>query len=150
MNNISITWIPPAYVDGLWDSASVLLKKAVELSENSHDLDSLYEEIMSGSHDLWAIFKEDDDLLAVFTTQLCKYPRKTSLAITFCGSHDRMGGVSGYWNEAMNQLVSIALSYGIESIEIIGRRGWTRVFRDMGFKEVAVVSEMKLKEQKDG
>ena len=145
MNSISTTWMPPDLVDSRWDEVSILLKKAVDQSGGGHDMEALYKEIMSGEHDLWIIFRGDDEIVAAYTTQLCKYPRKVSLVVTFCGSDEKMGGLSGAWIEAMTALKKWAISYGFDSIEIVGRRGWTRVFRPMGFKETHVITELDLR-----
>jgi hypothetical protein len=142
--------MPPDLVDTRWEEVSVLLKKAVDQSCGAHDMDALYEEIKSGEHDLWIIFTGEDNIVAAYTTQICKYPRKTSLVVTFCGSDDKMGGLAGVWIEAMCELKKWAVSYGFDAIEIVGRRGWTRVFRPMGFKETHVITELDLRGDSNG
>ncbi len=142
--DISITRIPIEYIDGVWPEASILLKKGVEASRGRYDMDALYADITKESQHLWVIFRGDDEMLASFTTQFCYYPKKMNLSIVFCGSNESMGGVSGNWTHAMGMLREWAKAFGCDAIEIVGRRGWLKVFKPIGFEESYITIESKV------
>lgn len=141
--SISITQIPLKYVDHYWDVVAPMLEKATEESRGRYNIEAVYQEIKSGTHYLWVIFQGDDDILASFTTQFCYYPLKVHAAVLFCGSREGadMDGMSGKWVEAMEMFKDWAKLQGCHGIEIVGRKGWARVFKDSGFEESYVTIE---------
>ena len=142
--DISITRIPIEYVDGVWPEVSIVLKKGVDASRGRYDMNAVYEDIMKESQHLWVIFRGDNEILASFTTQFCYYPLKMNLSVVFCGSNESMGGVSGNWIRAMELLKEWAKVFGCDAIEIVGRRGWLKVFKSIGFEESYITVESKV------
>lgn len=141
--SISITQIPLKHVDHYWGVVAPMLEKATEESRGRYNIDAVYQEIKSGTHYLWVIFQGDDDILASFTTQFCHYPLKVNAAVLFCGSRDgaEMDGMAGKWVEAMEMFKEWAKFSGCDGIEIVGRKGWSRIFKNSGFEESYVTIE---------
>ena len=133
--SLSLTRLPVEYVDRYWSDASALLERAVNGSRGRYNVESLYLEIVNGDSHLWVIFEGEDNIVSAFTTQFMHYPLKMNLSVVFLGSDDSLGNFSGKWVDLMPELMEWAKFHGCNSIEVVGRRGWLRVFRDLGFKE---------------
>tara|TARA_Y100001949_G_scaffold172721_1_gene177204 strand:- start:90 stop:557 length:468 start_codon:yes stop_codon:yes gene_type:complete len=132
---LSLTRVPVEYVDRYWGDASRLLERAVGQSGGRYNIESIYLEIVRGDSHLWVIFEGEDNVVCAFTTQFIYYPLRMNLSVVFLGSDDSLGNFSGKWVELMPELMEWAKLHGCGAIEIVGRRGWLRVFRDLGFKE---------------
>ena len=137
---VSVTVVPYEYVDDLWPQASILLKRGVEESRGRYDLESLYSEIKMGDQHLWVMFEGDDDMLAAFATQFCQYPLKLQLSVTFCGSEDSVGS-GDKWRHAIEAVMEFARIHGCSGIEIVGRKGWFKLFERLGFEQSYVTIE---------
>ena len=132
---LSLTRVPLEYVDRYWAQASGMLERAVNESRGRYNLEALYLEIIKGDCHLWVIFEGEDNVVSAFTTQFIYYPLKMNLSVVFLGSDDSLGGFSGMWVDLMPELMEWAKLHGCSAIEVVGRKGWLRVFRELGFKE---------------
>ena len=139
--SLSLTRVPVEYVDRYWGDASGLLERAIKESGGRYNIESVYLEIISGASHLWVIFEGDDNVVCAFTTQFIHYPLKINLSVVFLGSDDSLGNFSGKWVESMSELMEWAKVHGCSSVEVVGRRGWLRVLRDLGFKQSYVSIE---------
>ena len=68
---------------------------------------------------------------------------KVNASVVFCGSRDgaEMEGMAGKWVEAMEMFKEWAKFSGCDGIEIVGRKGWSRIFKNSGFEESYVTIE---------
>ena len=140
-SSVSWTRVPLDYVDDCWGRVAGFLERGVGESRGRYDIRALYDELMGGHQHLWVVFKDGDTVVAAFTTMFTSYPGRTNLSVVFCGSDDSMGGVSGMWSNVMLDIIEWAKINGCSAVEVAGRRGWARVFRDLGFKESYVMIE---------
>jgi len=142
-DSVMITPIPIEYVDHYWGVVGPMLETATLESRGRWDIESVYKEIRSGGQLLWVVFESDDDILAAFTTQIYYYPLKRYASVVFCGSRGSSGmeGMAGKWVQAMNALREWAKVHGCDGVEIVGRKGWGRIFKNSGFEESFVTIE---------
>ena len=127
-------------VEDYWDSAEVMLKDAIEMSNGRHTLKSTYEKLKSGVMNLYGVFW-GDMLLSYFVTTKVIYPAKTVLCILFCGGENFK-----YFNKWVLEFFKReAITGGCRGVEIIGRKGWAKVLRnnpELDFVEKGVFYEM--------
>ena len=133
--SLSLTRLPIEYLDRYWPVASELLARGVETSRGRYNIESLYLELVRGESHLWLIFEGDDNVVCAFTTQFAYYPLKMNLSVVFLGSDDSLGDFSGKWVDLMPELMEWAKIHGCSAVELVGRRGWLRVLRGLGFRE---------------
>ena len=105
-----------------WNRVSVMLKKAIELSNGRHTLETTYESLCKGIMHLYGIF-DKKTLVSVFVTQRMVYPAKQVLCILFCGGKDFIVHVE----KVVNFFKSLSVMQGCRGLEIIGRKGWSKV-----------------------
>jgi len=137
----SIAKIPHEKIHEFWPMCAPLLERGVEESRGRFDIESLRQQVFSGIQFLWIIIRDEDKLCASFTTQFMPYPRKLMLAVVFCGSDDSIRGSSDVWGEKMNDLKEWAAMNNCDGVELVGRRGWTRLMKGRGFDETYVTIE---------
>ena len=137
----------PEYIDRIWPKVEPFLKKGVDASRGRFDMPSLYREITTGAQHLWIFVKDDDEVVAAMTTQFVYYPLRVNLCVPFIGSDDESIGKDD-WRRMMLKLIEWAKLYGCSAVEALGRRGWTRVFRDIGFEESFVNIEREVSDGK--
>lgn len=127
-------------VEDYWDSAEVMLKDAIEMSNGRHTLQSTYEKLKSGVMNLYGVFW-GDMLLSYFVTTKVIYPAKTVLCILFCGGEN----VIPHIKKIEDFFKREAITGGCRGVEIIGRKGWAKVLRnnpELDFVEKGVFYEM--------
>tara|TARA_R100000654_G_scaffold6636_3_gene17184 strand:- start:45508 stop:45918 length:411 start_codon:yes stop_codon:yes gene_type:complete len=122
-----------------WNRVSVMLEKAIELSNGRHTLETTYESICKGIMQLYGIFTHKT-LTSVFVTQRMVYPAKQVLCVLFCGGKDFITHIE----KIVNFFKNLSIMQGCRGVEIIGRKGWTRVNKEykLPFKEKGSYYEM--------
>ena len=143
---VSFSLVHPRYLDSVWDRVSVCLKRATDHSAGRFSVESVYEDIRSGNQLLWALFRGDDELLLVATTQFTFYPLRKNLCIMFMGSADHGERLwFDHRDSIVGALEDFALEHGCHGIELTGRAGWQRVLDKFGFEKKFIVLEKDLK-----
>ena len=131
MDDLTILRIAPeAISETLWKRVSILLDPAIERSDGRYDNKALLHEILLHKQQLWIIYTGDDDLISAMVTSVISYPLKRYLCVTFVGGE----GFLNYVNEVHEELAWYAEKFQCEGIELIGRKGWERALKHLGFE----------------
>lgn len=116
-----------AQISREFDEAAPYLQAAIEYDRSrGYDLSDIKDRVMLGDLQLW----RGDDWAAV--TEVLNYPRRRTVLIHLAG------GKLTSMVQANDDLEEFARVMGADYIEIIGRKGWARRLRDMGYEEAAV------------
>jgi len=139
-DSVSFTPVSPELVDYCWIEAGSMLKRACDFSTGRYDIISLRKEIDSGSQVLWLLYRGDNELIAAITTAVSAYPLKKLLNISFCGSNDE-----GIWLKHRDIIISTLETWaheaGCDGIEVVGRAGWAKSLKPLGFKKTYTTME---------
>lgn len=110
------------------------LLKSLPHTWRIYTVDSLHNRILAGDIQVWVVGKED--IRQVVFTQIANYPATRILEIIW-------GAGTGFIEEAIPALDAtlerFAALQECDEIAIIGRRGWVKPLRKLGFSETSVV-----------
>ncbi|RKZ06637.1 hypothetical protein DRQ25_13475 [Candidatus Fermentibacteria bacterium] len=101
------------------------IEKALVYSLGEHSaLDVLQNKIL-------LVVKDDDEVLTVLSLEVVDTPQKRILNIITAGGKDMYRWVK----EADQAITRIAKEMGASNVTIHGRRGWSKVLKDLDYKE---------------
>lgn len=128
MSRVYVTQTPPPIALLLWEHIEPLLAKALEYAHGEFDIGQLREMVYRGSMVPILIF-EGVDLVAAAAVERINYPGKVSMRIALLG-----GDNMEHWlPDLVKYIDSMALAWGVNDIEIAGRRGWLRTLEEHGY-----------------
>ena len=130
--------VPPDGVDGLWVIAEPLLALGASWSRKV-SLEDVRERLGAGFGQLWLVFDPATSVvLCAFVSELVDYPsgyRAGRVVLLGGGSLER-------WRHFLPRIEQWAKQEGCRALEIVGRRGWKRVFPDYEHGETTIVKEL--------
>ena len=118
--------IPTDGVDRVWQIAAPLLEKATKRTEKI-DIPSLLKCVRDGSMQLWLAYDpKEEGVLAAAATEMVTYTSglKSARILLLGGLH------LSRWEGLIATIEEWALSEGCSTVEMVGRRGWGRVYSD--------------------
>jgi len=120
------TLIPADGVDQVWSIAAPLLEKATKRTRKI-DLTSLLKSARDGLMQIWLAYDaEEEDVLAAAATEMVTYSSGLKSARVIL-----LGGRQlNRWSRLIDIIENWALSEGCSTVEIVGRRGWEKVYPD--------------------
>ena len=130
-SSVELVQIPIEGIDRIWGIAAPLLEKATKRTRKI-DLGSLRGSLELGEMQLWLGFDtEDESIPAAVVTQLSEYTSglKAAQIILLGGLH------LNRWRSVIATIEGWAFTEGCETVEIVGRRGWGRVYPDYAPQE---------------
>ena len=132
--------VPPAKVDELWPRLAPFLDRIPEMGSRYTVADVL-DYTRKGALQAWGVV-EGEQLLAVFFTEVCDWPRRRVLRIPYiAGEHMER------WIGHLPQFEAFIRGEGFDEIELQGRPGWERV---TGYRERFRTFVKDLREDGDG
>lgn len=100
------------------------IQRALALDE-TYTMEAIWEEIDDGTMQGWAVFSEPAGLIAGLATCIIEQPACRVARICYCGG-DKLES----WQHLLSELETWAIRERCGRIEIHGRPGWARKFRD--------------------
>jgi hypothetical protein len=129
--------IPPDGIETVWPIARAQLALAASWTRKV-DLDVLKTRLQAGIGQLWMVWVPKDELsLATICTDLLVHDTGWKVArVTLIG-----GGGMDIWRSLLVELEQWAREEGCDAIELVGRKGWQRVYTDYEHCETLIVKE---------
>ena len=138
--DVELLAIPPSKVDEIWWLASSQLELALSRTQKA-TLDSIYERLLGGEAQLWMAFlPKANRILCSCVTDLMKWESgHITCRVLLVG-----GGRIELWRNLIRQLEAYAIREGAEAMEVIGRKGWERIFSREGYThaETTITKEL--------
>jgi len=138
--DVELLAISPEDVDEIWWLASSQLALALSWTRKA-TLDSIHERLVDGGAQLWMAFlPQTDRILCSCVTDLIKWESgHITCRVLLVG-----GGRIELWRHLMRHLEAYAISEGAEAMEVIGRKGWERIFAREGYThaETTITKEL--------
>lgn len=133
--------VPKEYIDTCWEKIEPFMEKAAVYTYGRYTSDDIYDSVKEHDYQLWAAF-EDGNFKGAVVTNVIVYPKRKLLAMQFCGGIELKE-----WKVPMLALLQrFARDMGCDGIESTGRPGWSKVFKNDGFKEVWMSYELPIGE----
>lgn len=131
--------INPNDLDFYWNVVSEYIESALEHTDNEIGLHDIQSDIANRERQLW-IIKHDDRYIAAIVTQIYSYNSGIKIGeITIAGGKDHH-----LWDHFTDVVGKWFQDQGCKFIDIIGRPGWQRLYKDRGFKTAYVQLRKKL------
>ena len=124
---IKVSHVPTEHINTCWKDVAGYLQGATDRTNGRYDIEDLYLSICKYDHLLWIAF-DDKKIKGAVVTNVIVYPKKKFLCMGFWGGEDFFD-----WKDAMlNILKSWAKDNKCDGIEAVGRKGWSKVFKQDG------------------
>lgn len=126
-------------LDFYWPIVSEYIESALEHTDGEISLEDIHSDIVNRERQLW-IIKHDDRYIAAVVTQIYSYNSGIKIGeVTIAGGKDHK-----LWDHFTDVVGEWFKSQGCKFIDIIGRPGWQRLYKDRGFKTAYVQLRKKL------
>jgi len=143
------TLIPPNQINKVWLKILPYVRDLVEISEGRVAELHLYEEIARGEQLLWVAMANDgSEAYGFITTKINEYSKLRMASLEYSG-----GAETEIWFlDLMDVIEKWAKQFNCDGLEMVcGRRGWTRKYKEAGFKDKFTWAEKRfLKEDNHG
>jgi len=126
-----IVIVPKNDIDVVFPKVKDYLDKAIRLSGGRYTLEEVKDNIDFRNHQLWIAFK-DNDIYASAVTEFIEYPTGLkSLVGHFIGGKD----LEEWKQPIVDSMAQFGKLNGCNRIEFMGRRGWGKPLKKIGWKE---------------
>ena len=129
-----ITQIPVEDLEFIWSQVKPQIEKALDGSYSSYDI---LEYIKQNRMQLWISW--NDGIEASFVTEVCDYPQLRVLRWVLAGGSN----MESWLDLVTSKVEDWAKRNNCQRLEIVGRKGWTKVLRDYEPQAVYFVKELK-------
>lgn len=140
---LGLSWrlVPTEEVGGAaWVLAVPFLKRAVARDDGRRSLHSILQQLVNGQNQLWLVSTADEptgdgrwvrigETIGVVVTAILIYPHKRVLKVEWLA-----GERFSEWAHLISVLEDYAREQDCSSVEIAGRMGFARVFKNFGFE----------------
>ena len=131
-DNLVISAIPTHMVEVIWPRVQDMIQVAIDHSNGELDIDQMYTKIVD-SEMLLLTINENDRIVATLTIEKRSFDTgKTIMNVVTAGGADMHLWISEV-DRVLNQL---AKEHGCEDIYIIGRVGWVRTLKEIGYERI--------------
>lgn len=138
--DVELLAISPEDVDEIWWLARSQLALALSWTRKA-TLDSIHERLLNGRAQLWMAFlPQTDRILCSCVTDLMKWESgHITCRVLLVG-----GGRIEMWRHLIRKLEAYATAEGADAMEVIGRKGWERIFAREGYThaETTITKEL--------
>jgi hypothetical protein len=137
---IEIAAIKPSLIPLVWDVVTPYLVAPIGHSNGELSLDNMYERMIKGELLLLTI-AENKNIMAVVTLEKREFATgKNILNVTTAGGSD-----AHLWIEQLDEVLNnLAKDYDCQEIYIVGRDGWVRLLKDIGYGKIHTVVSKKV------
>lgn len=130
MSDVLVSAVPTDHVLSVWPRIEGYVREVVETTTyGRYEVEDVLNQLLDGSHLLWIAFA-DDHIKGIVISGFQYYPRKKFLSCPFVAGEDFAS-----WKKPILEILHrFARDNGCDGIEATGRIGWSRVFKDDGYK----------------
>lgn len=119
--------MPAEEVGFVWSTVAPILAQTVERDGGRRSLHSILRQLVSDQNQLWVV--SDVDPIGVVVTAILLYPHKRVLKVEWLA-----GERFSEWAHLIDVLETYAKEQQCSSVEIAGRMGFARVFKQYGYE----------------
>ncbi len=123
-------------IDEIWPSIEKYAESVCARSNGKYSPEDFYEELKTAKMQLWCAIADEGVVCAV-GTRIVDYPQKKVCRIEFCGGKNYKS-----WIAYTSVIEEWAKSLGCNAIEVVGRKGWTRLYKDYKEQEITLSKDL--------
>jgi len=133
---LSCVWlVPPELTIQCWRDIRELVLEAQEHGMGESDEWDLVDRLARGDIQMWLVMDKDEQQpIGVKLTRMQQYPRRKAL-VDFVTAGRGALGENGWFEDVQDEIEEWAREQGCEYIEGIGRPGWERIGKPMGYRK---------------
>lgn len=131
-----ITLLYPANIKNIWPEMEPMVSEVLALSD-THSSEDIREALLSDQAHLWVQWNKE--LQAFMVTEFVNYPKGSWLRIWLMSAKP---GRNILWEKMKDEITKFANISKCEGIEVIGREGWLKKFKEA--KKHSVVLRLSL------
>ena len=129
-----LTGINSKTIDMVWEQCVPFIEKAEKQSQEEMTAEDIYFKVKEKDMQLWVVFNEETDVLAVVTTELVNYPRKKVCRIVTLG-----GEKIEDWVHSISIIEDWAIENNCQAMETFCRKGFKKKLQIYGYEETYIV-----------
>jgi esterase/lipase superfamily enzyme len=134
---MQISLIPADSVLDVWPKLAAYAAKVAAYTHGRYEAEDILDTIQQYGDNLWIAF-EGDVFFGMVVTRFVQYPRIRCLDVVFCAGEDVAD-----WKDPMFKILQHwAYDNHCDRIESSGRLGWSKLFKDAGYKPLWQVFEL--------
>jgi len=139
-DKVLISAITPKMIPLVWHTVSHMVEMAIEHSNGELYLDDIYKRLLDNEMLLLTV-SEGDRIIASLTVEKRDFPSgKRIMNVTTAGGADLH-----IWMESVNRAIDdLAKEHECSEIYIIGRPGWMRMLKNIGYEKIHTVVSKKI------
>lgn len=137
-----IHYITNDNIPKVWWIVEPLLQKAINHTPKFYKTEDILKLVVEGDYQLSVVVNDSNDIIAAIVTEIVQYPQQKVFRLIWCGG-ERMNE----WRQLMTDYIyEGAENIEADGIEIIGRKGWERLFKDdTEFEHVTLYRDLRKK-----
>jgi hypothetical protein len=136
---MNVIIVPQEHRHIIFPKVKHYLEKAAVLSGGRMSIEEIENNVLHKNHQLWIAFNEDE-IVATADTELIQYAKIKTLVGHFIGGKD----LESWKQPIVDAMAMFGKAEGCSRIEFMGRRGWTKPLKQIGWKETYRVYEYNL------
>ena len=127
---MQVSYVPLEYIEYVWPKIEAYLKGAADYTYGRFTIEDIKIGLFNKPQQLWIAYDENENIFGAVVTEILTYPQMKTLVMHFTG-----GVKLKLWKKDMLELLQrFAKGNDCEVIESYGRMGWSKVFKNDGFK----------------
>ena len=131
---MDITIVPPENTEEVWPVVEPMIKSALALLNGRYSSVDIFIAIKSGEQTLWVAFDEDKKVKGCCTVEIVQYPGMKCCNINVIAGE----GVNDWLEDSFKLISKYAKEYGCERMEGMGRPGWIKPLKKLGWVSTAM------------
>lgn len=133
--------VPPQALPPIIPILAEILEPAIERSNGRETFKSVMESVADG-HSVVFVLVKNRKTVAAAICSVVQYANKRNLRL----SHVAGEGIKELLN-THTQMLNFAIKHGCDAIELIGRAGWERTLKPLGYEKHAILMERPIHER---
>jgi hypothetical protein len=127
---MQISIVPVDYIETAWPQIESYMEGAAKYTFGRYNVADIKQGLLTKPQQLWIAFDAENKVYGAVVTEVISYPQMRSLVMHFTGGEELEK-----WKPAMLKILQrFAKENGCAVIESYGREGWSKVFKNDGFK----------------
>ena len=134
---MQVSLIPTEHAKEVWDRTYDFMDQAARYTYGRYTAHDILDSITQYDHHLWVAFV-GEEIKGITVTCFKQYPRMLCLDMVFCAGDEGME-----WKDPMLKMLQHwAYDNDCDRIESSGRVGWSKIFKNDGYKALWQVYEL--------
>ena len=133
---MNVIIVPKEHREVIFPKVKQYLDKAAKLSGGRLSIEEIENNVFNKEHQLWIAFN-DVEIVAAADTEIIQYSKIKTLVGHFIGGKD----LESWKQPIVDAMAAFGKTEGCDRIEFMGRRGWGKPLKKIGWKETYRVYE---------